>query len=103
MGKTPAPDWLAVDDILAMFHSQRGPARRAYARFVRDGIGAADPHEAIQRAGILGSEAFMERVLDHVDHQALSPEIVRKDRPAASLEEIAQRNQTRDPANQEAY
>jgi putative transposase len=103
MGKTPAPDWLAVDDILAMFHPQRGPARRAYARFVKDGIGADDPHQEMQRAGILGSEAFTERVLDHVDRQALSPEIVRKDRPAASLEAIAQRHKTRDPAIQEAY
>src|SRR6056297_1753228 len=103
MGKAPAPDRLAVDDILAMFHSQRGPARRAYARFVKDGIGADDPHDGMQRAGILGGEAFMERVLDHVDHQALSPEIVRKDRPAVSLDAIAARNKTRDTAIQEAY
>ena len=82
MGKAPAPNWLADDDILAMFHPQRGPAPRSYARFVRDGIGAADPHEDIQRAGILGSEAFMEKVLDHVYRQAPSPEIVSKDRPA---------------------
>ena len=102
MGKTQAPVWLAVDDILAMFHSQRGPARRAYARFVRDGVGAADPHEEIQRAGILGSEAFMEKVLDHVDRQAPSPEIVRKDRPAAALGAITERNQTCDAAIQEA-
>ena len=34
------------------------------------------------RAGILGSEAFMEKVLDHVDRQGLTPEIIRKDRPA---------------------
>lgn len=103
MGKASTPDWLAVDDILAMFHSQLGPARRAYARFVRDGIGEADPYDEMQRAGILGDETFIERVLDHVDLQALSPEIVRKDRPAASLETIAQRHKTRDDAIQEAY
>ncbi len=45
----------------------------------------------------------MEKVLDHVDRQALSPEIVSKDRPAASLEAIAGRNQTRDAAIREAY
>ena len=103
MGKVPAPEWLAVNDILAMFHSHRGAARRAYARFIRDGIDADDPHDEMQRAGILGGESFMERVLDHVDRQALSPEIVRKDRPAASLETIAQRQQSRDTAIQEAY
>jgi len=103
MGKVPAPDWLPVDDILAMFHSQRGPARRAYARFITDGINADDPHDEMQRAGILGGERFMERVLDRVDCQALSPEIVRKDRPAATLEAIAQRHELRDSAIQEAY
>ena len=88
---------------LAKFHSQLAPARRAYARFVRDGIGEADPYDAMQRAGIFGDETFIERVLDHVDLQALSAEIVRKDRPAASLQTIAQRHKTRDDAIQEAY
>ena len=45
----------------------------------------------------------MERVLDHVDRQALSPEIVRKARPAHSLEAIAARNQARNAGIQEAY
>lgn len=103
MGKMPAPKWLAVDDILAMFHPKRGPARRAYARFISDGIGTADPHEEMQRPGILGGEAFMERVLDHIDGQMLSPEIARKDRPAPSIEAIAERSQGRDAAIQEAY
>jgi len=103
MGKMRAPEWLAVDDTLSMFHQQRGPARRAYARFVRDGIGASDPHEDMQRAGVLGGQAFMDRILDYVDSQALSPEIVRKDRPAPSLDVISERNQERDVAIQKAY
>ena len=103
MGKAPAPDWLPVEDILSMFHSQRGPARRAYARFVSDGVGADDPYEAVERAGFLGGEAFMERVFDHIDHQALSPEIVRRDRPAVSLVTIAQKHASRDTAIQAAY
>lgn len=103
MGKVPVPKWLAVDDILAMFHAQRGPARRAYARFVADGVGAPDPHENMQRAGILGDQAFMDQILDHIDGQALSPEIVRKDRPAPSLDVIAERHQERDLAIKEAY
>lgn len=41
MGKMPAPEWLAVEDILSMFHPLRGPARRVYARFVSDGIGGS--------------------------------------------------------------
>jgi len=45
----------------------------------------------------------MEKVLDHVDRQVPSPEIPRKDRPAASLEAISQRHQASDPAIQRAY
>jgi len=63
----------------------------------------ADPNEEMQRAGILGDQAFMDRVLDDIDGQALSPEIVRKDRPALSLEVIAERNPGRDAAIQKAY
>lgn len=103
MGKVPVPKWLAVDDILAMFHAQRGPARRAYARFVADGVGATDPHENMQRAGILGDQAFLDQILDHIDGQALCPEIVRKDRPAPSLSVIGKRHQERDVAIKEAY
>jgi len=103
MCKSAAPDWLPVDGILAMFHSQRGPARRAYASFVSDGIGAQDPYEEVERAGYLGGEAFMERVFDHVDLDSLSPEIVRKDRPALSLAKIAQEHTYRDAAIQAAY
>lgn len=45
----------------------------------------------------------MERVLDHIDGQALSPEIVRKARPALSLEALVERNQGCDAAIQEAH
>jgi len=103
MGKASAPDWLPVDDILSMFHIQRGPARRAYARFVSAGVGADDPYDAVERAGFLGGETFMERVFDHIDHQTLSSEIARRDRPAASLAAIAQKHTSRDLAIQTAY
>ena len=103
MGKAPSPDWLAVDRTLDQFHSKRGPARRAYARFVRDGVNEPNPYEASERAGFLGGEAFMERVLKLVERQSLSPEITRKQRPAVSLKAIAQRNRDRDAAMIEAY
>jgi hypothetical protein len=45
----------------------------------------------------------VDRILDHVDSQALSPEIVRKDRPVPSLDVISERNQDRDVAIQKAY
>lgn len=103
MGKAPAEDWLAVNRTLELFHSKRGPARRAYARFVQDGIGAGDPHEDIQRAGILGSESFVEKVLERIECQEVSAEVVRKGRPAASLETITRKHPTRDAAIRQAY
>jgi hypothetical protein len=38
MGKAAIPDWLAMAETLQLFHTQRGPARRAFARFVVDGV-----------------------------------------------------------------
>jgi hypothetical protein len=45
MGKaTPLPG-LQVDETLALFGTQSGPARRALSRFVAEGVGAFEPHE----------------------------------------------------------
>lgn len=103
MGKTRAPDWFAFDQTLVLFHSKRGPARRAYARFVHDGVGMADPHNDMQRAGILGCESFVERVMECVDPQSISSEVVRGDRPTLSLGAIARRQPNRDAAIRQAY
>jgi len=66
MGKAPAPDWLAVDETLHLFHSQRGPARRAFARFVADGVNAEDPFNQMPRSGFLGDESFVEAMLEQL-------------------------------------
>ena len=103
MGAAPAPDWLAVEPTLAQFHAQRRPARRAYARFVRAGIGAGDPHDQMQRGAILGDEHFLERVSGYIKDREPGSEIARRDRPAPSLEVIAGRHADRDAAIREAY
>lgn len=103
MGKAAMPDWLAVEETLALFHAQRGPARRAYARFVTAGVGAPDPSEGCPRAGFVGGETFVERMLDRLDTSTLSHEIVRKDRPALSLETIEKRSPDRNAAIRWAY
>ncbi|MDE2155710.1 MAG: hypothetical protein KGJ32_07455 [Xanthomonadaceae bacterium] len=43
MGKAAAADWLALDDTLKLLHAERGPARRAYARFVHVGVQNPNP------------------------------------------------------------
>jgi len=103
MGKAPAPDWLAVDETLHMFHSQRGPARRAFARFVADGVNAEDPFDQMPRAGYLGDEQFVEAMLDKLEEQHLSTEIPKKLRPTRSLKQIALTATDQDHAIAEAY
>ncbi|MEM9314393.1 MAG: transposase [Pseudomonadota bacterium] len=103
MGRAKAQDWLAVEDTLALFHEQRGPARRAYARFVAEGIGAPDPWEDCPRAGFVGDQGFVDRMLERVDLSDLSPEITRKSRPAPSLRSIEEGSQDRNDAIRTAY
>jgi len=103
MGKAAIPDWLAVEATLMLFHPKQGPARRAYARFVADGVGASDPFADCPRAGFVGNEAFVERILDRLDVSSLSPEIVRRDRPARSLDSIASSSRCRNEAIRRAY
>ncbi|MDA3932750.1 MAG: transposase [Gammaproteobacteria bacterium] len=103
MGKAAVPDWLAVEETLALFHTKRGPARLAYARFVADGVGASDPSANCPRSGFVGNEIFVERMLDRLDVKTLSPEIARKDRPAPTLEAIAKTIPNRNEAIRRAY
>jgi REP element-mobilizing transposase RayT len=103
MGKSPAPDWLAVADTLRLFHTQRGPARRAFARFVAEGLHADDPFDEMPRANFLGSESFVEAILDRFDRVSISTEIPRKLRPAKSLQQIAREAADRDEAITNAY
>jgi REP element-mobilizing transposase RayT len=103
MGKSPAPDWLAVADTLRLFHAQRGPARRAFARFVTEGLRAGDPFDQMPRASFLGSESFVETILDRFDRVSVSAEVPRKLRPARSLQQIERGAADRDEAIHQAY
>jgi len=103
MGKAAIPEWLAVEQTLALFHQKRGPARRAYARFVADGVGEPAPWSDCPRAGFIGNDAFVERMLEHVEDGDLSPEITRETRPAQSLGSIASSSPDRNEAIRRAY
>lgn len=59
-------------ETLQVFHNQRAPARRAFARFVADGVDADDPFDQMPRAGFLGEESFIEKVLDKLGNQPIS-------------------------------
>ena len=59
MGKAAAPAALPVDAVLALFSSDRGVARRAFSRFVAQGVGADDPSAQVTNQVFLGSDAFV--------------------------------------------
>jgi putative transposase len=103
MGRDPAPAWLAVDGTLRLLHAERGPARRAFARFVADGAGAEDALPPVEHQPLLGSEAFVERMVARAAKHPASPEVPRRARVVRSLTAIARDTDDRDGAIRAAY
>lgn len=103
MGKAAAPDWLTVDETLRLFHREPGPARRAYARFVAEGVQAADPTAAIEHQVLLGSEAFVERMAAQAAKRPVDREVPRRARPVRRLRSIEREATGRDEAIRAAY
>ena len=56
-GEGPAPLWLAVEEVRALF-----PGRSGYARFVEEGIGQDAPWTKLRGQIYLGGEDFLERM-----------------------------------------
>lgn len=101
MGKAMAPPALPIDDVLAMFSTDRGAARRAFARFVAQGVDADDPTEQILNLVFLGSEAFVEKTIARAARQA--SEVPKRQRRAQSLARIETDSADRDAAIRTAY
>jgi REP element-mobilizing transposase RayT len=70
----PTPSWLRCDALLASFGT-----RTRYLEFVREGIGAASPWQAV-RGPLLGSEGFAERVRGSIQGTAQDREVPRRER-----------------------
>ena len=73
-GLAPAPDWLAVDNVLAEFGSERSTAQARYERFVSDAIGSERVpwHDLIGQI-YLGSEDWVAGVRARVE-SAIRPD-----------------------------
>lgn len=56
-GEAPAPSWLAVEEVRALF-----PGRSGYERFVEEGIGQDAPWARLRGQIYLGGEDFLERM-----------------------------------------
>jgi len=55
--------WLRTDELLAHFGNNKHQARRAYAKFVAEGIGAHSPLRAVSNQLLLGDEDFCARAV----------------------------------------
>ncbi len=99
MGKAVAPDILAVTETLSLFASERGVARRAFARFVAAGGGVWLPENKQQL--FLGDDDFAERMIARA--RAPSSEVPRKQRAQQSLAQHERVAADRDSAISAAY
>ena len=85
VGLCDVPSWLAADNALAWFSSDRGVARARYRAFVGAGIGSTEsPWNNLVGQMYLGSEEFIEKMRDRIEVK-----------PRASEHPISQRYVTR--------
>ena len=109
-GATPTPEWLYTDWLLSQFANDRATARRKYAQFVSEGIGAASPWVALKGQVLLGTEAFVENLLPLLDKRDNLNEVPKAQRLVHRPElkdiftmEIRREKKLRDPAIRKAY
>lgn len=85
IGKVEAPDWLAVDDVLANFGDNREVARERYRCFVDAGIGRPDrPWDHLVGQLYLGTEEWVDRVRERIELKPRADEHPRAQRIVAT-------------------
>lgn len=99
MGQATAPDGFAIAETLALFSTDHGAARRAYARFVAEGVNQPLP-EAKQQL-YLGDENFAARMATRITR--ISSEIPRQQRAHKSLTQYEREAPSRNAAIEAAY
>ena len=85
IGAVPAPPWLAVDNVLALFAPEREQATAEYQKFIAAGIGGHSPWKDLVGQIYLGNETWIEKVrerlppkLQPVDHARVQREPVQR-------------------------
>ncbi|MDP1698847.1 MAG: transposase [Xanthomonadaceae bacterium] len=101
MGKGAAPPAQPINAVLALFSADRGAARRAFARFVAQGVDADDPTAQVTNQVFLGSDAFIEKAVASAGKTAA--EVPKRQRRQQSLAKIAAEAPDRDTAMRVAY
>lgn len=82
-----SPDWLTTGWTLQRFGGDDTAGRRAYRRFVREGIGAASPWDGLRGGAFLGGEKFLRAMTERIGRESLDQISVsarRPDRPTAA-------------------
>jgi hypothetical protein len=101
MGKVAPVPPLQVEETLSLFGAAWGPARRAYARFVAEGVGGFDPLSMSRSQVFVGDDAFIESVTRKASQP--SREVPKRQRAWRSLAQIARVHPDRDEAIRVAY
>jgi REP element-mobilizing transposase RayT len=81
-GKTKPHPCLTSDWVLGQFSGRRGKAEREYRKFVHWGIGQKSIWTEVRGQALLGEEAFMDKLVDHLKKHRDIPEIPRSQRYA---------------------
>ncbi len=71
-GHMRAPEWLHVSGILGFFEGSGSAARKAYRRFVQEGIGQAPVWEQVRSQIFLGGDAFLVRMAQLMEGRRLT-------------------------------
>lgn len=100
IGDAPAPAWLAIDGLLALFGKRRATAIRRYAVFVAEGIGGPAIWRHLNRQVYLGDDRFVARMQASQSEMRDDVSVPRAQRrpPAPPLEHFAAAHQDRDAA-----
>ena len=67
-----SPDWLTTGWTLQRFGGEDAHGRRAYRRFVREGVAAASPWDDLRAGAFLGGESFLRAMADRIRRETPS-------------------------------
>ena len=83
VGRVVPPAFLAVDWVLGQFAEDREEAQERYKRFVRDGLRAPSPWEALKGQVLLGDDDFVEKLRPLLADAAAQTEVPKRQRRLA--------------------
>ncbi len=104
-GLERSPPWLTTEAVLAGFGRRKGEARKAYRRFVQEGIGGESIWSDLNRQVFLGDDRFVERMQCKLGDEREDVQIpgAQRRRPPPSLEQLSRQAESRDAAIVAAY